>query len=83
MACTTAGIQIIIMPLAFTVFSFLPNWNVLPSTFWQWSSPTVGCIPANKPSIASCFHVPWPCSVFSPGTIDLIDYVTGIGNGIT
>ena len=27
MACTTAGIQIIVVLLAFTVFSFLPNQN--------------------------------------------------------
>ena len=37
------------------VFSFLPNQNVSPSTFWQQSSPTVGCISANKPLITSCF----------------------------
>ena len=33
----------------------LPKWDVPPSNFWQWISRTVGCIPANKPSIASCF----------------------------
>ena len=46
---------IIVVLLAFTVFSFLPNWNTLPSNFWQWISRSVGCIPTNKPSIASCF----------------------------
>ena len=51
--CTTAGIQIIIVLLIFTVFPFLPNWNTSPSNFWQRISHTVGCIPANKPSIAS------------------------------
>ena len=35
MACTIAGIQIIVVLLAFTVFSFLPNRNVPLSTFWQ------------------------------------------------
>ena len=34
---------------------FYPNWNTLPTNLWQWISPTFGCIPANKPSIASCF----------------------------
>ena len=34
---------------------FQPNWNAPPSNFWQRISHTVGCIPANKPSIVSCF----------------------------
>ena len=54
MACTTAGIQIIIVLLAFTVFSFAQTGMALPSNFWQRISPTFGCIPANKLSIASC-----------------------------
>ena len=37
------------------VFSFLPNQNVPPSTYWQRSSPTVDCILVNKPLITSCF----------------------------
>ena len=52
----------IVVLLAFTKFSFLPNWNVLLSTFWQRITPTVGCISANKPSIASCLdHVLFSC----------------------
>ena len=54
LACTSAGIQITIVLLAFTVFSFLPNRSALPRNFWQQISHTVGCIPANKASIASC-----------------------------
>ena len=54
MACTTAGIQIIVMLLAFTMFSFAQTGMALPSNFWQQISSTFGCIPANKPSIASC-----------------------------
>ena len=54
-ACTTAGIQIIVVLFAFTMFSFLQNRNSPLSNFWQWISHTVGCIPANKPAIASCF----------------------------
>ena len=61
LACTTAGIQIIIALLIFTVFPFLPNWNTPPSNFWQRISHTVGCIPANKPSIAHDFCTPWLC----------------------
>ena len=55
LVCITAGIQIIIVLLTFTMFSLLPKWDAPPSNFWQWISHTVGCIPANKPSIASCF----------------------------
>ena len=54
LACTSAGIQITIVLLAFTVFSFLPNRSALPRNFLQQVSHTVGCIPANKASIASC-----------------------------
>ena len=55
LTCTTAGIQIIIVLFAFTVFSFLQNHELLPSNFWQWILHTLGCSPANKPSITSCF----------------------------
>ena len=55
MVCTTAGIQIIVVLLVFTMFSLLPKRDVPPSNFWQRISCTIGCIPANKPSIASCF----------------------------
>ena len=34
LACTTADIQIIVVLLAFTVYSFLPNRNIPLSTFW-------------------------------------------------
>ena len=55
LACTTAGIQNIIMLLALTVFSFLPNRNASPSNFWKQIYHNVGCVPANKPLIISCF----------------------------
>ena len=51
--CTTAGIQIIVVLLAFTVFSFAQTGMALPSNFWQRISPTFGCIPANKLLIVS------------------------------
>ena len=37
------------MLLAFTVFSFLPNRNALPSNYWQ----QISHIPENKPSIVN------------------------------
>ena len=37
------------------MFSFLRNQNSPLSNFWQRISHIVGCIPANKPSITSCF----------------------------
>ena len=65
LACTTAGIQIVIVLFAFTVFSFLPNWCAPPSNFWQLIPHTVGWISTNKPSITSCF-LPAFTIVYSP-----------------
>ena len=69
LACTTAGIQIIILLFAFMVFSFLPNRNTPPTNFWQRIPHTVGCIPANKLSSLRAFRAPLPCSILPPGTL--------------
>ena len=48
LVCTTAGIQIIVVLLAFIMFSLLPKRDAPPSNCWQQISHTVGCIPANN-----------------------------------
>ena len=53
--CTTVSIQIIVVLLTFTVFSFLPKLERSAEQLLAADFSYFGCIPANKPSIASCF----------------------------
>ena len=72
--CTTAGIQIIIV-LFFCLYCvlFLPNQNTLLSNFWQQIPHIVGCIPANKPLVASCFFARLYCALLCYLTTQFAD----------
>ena len=50
------------------MFSFLPNWNPLPSNFWQRIPHTVVSQQAsNKPVVLlHAFCMPLPCSIVPP-----------------
>ena len=68
LACTTAGILIIVVLFVFTVFSFLPNWNASPSNFWQWIS-YCWLYPSKEAVDRFMVFWSWPCSILPPGTL--------------
>ena len=69
LACTTAGIQIIVMLLAFTVFSFLPNRNIPPPPSGSKSLLQLVVSQQTSCRLLHAFRALWPCSVLLPGTL--------------
>ena len=55
LVCTIAGIQIIVVFVAFTMFSFLPKPERSAEQLLAADLPYCWLYPSNKPSIASWF----------------------------
>ena len=76
LACTTTGIQIIVMLFAFTVFSLSTKPERSAEQLLA-ADLSYGCIPANSHRSLHAFRTPWPYSILPPEVLSRASSASG------